>query len=187
MALRERIEVYVTKARTYRAGRFIAEGALWTLVPKAPLALFLALSFILAPGAEWLLSCGESGRPSWTTTEWFLGYLSVIVWGVLFAPLIETLLFQFLPIYFGLKFVKKPIILILFSGVLFGVIHLDSIIIRSAVGIVLATAFYLWKDRSLLAAFLVTAAIHGITNVFNLGIDLLVNPELCTVQHYLNL
>jgi hypothetical protein len=89
----------------------------------------------------------------------------------LFAPVLETLCFQLLPIQIldeGLK-IKNKIVQILVSSCIFGLLHFQSIYYIMAafsIGIVLATGFIIRKDcKNIKNAFIAISIVHAIRNL----------------------
>ncbi|WP_394759208.1 type II CAAX prenyl endopeptidase Rce1 family protein [Flavobacterium sp.] len=92
---------------------------------------------------------------------------------IVFAPIFETLLFQFLIIYqthesYKGKYVKQLSIFI--SSVLFGLSHFYSIyyvLFALVAGYILATSFYYFKEKTnYLSAIFYITLVHLLSNLF---------------------
>ncbi|MDR0437032.1 MAG: CPBP family intramembrane metalloprotease [Bacteroidales bacterium] len=93
----------------------------------------------------------------------------LLIISVLIAPLMETLVFQFLVIYLLLRFTRFPLwIVICISALIFGILHTYSVfyVFYAFVGgIIFAVAFVACKQkRGYFYAFWVVALIHGLYN-----------------------
>jgi len=154
-----------------------------TLVMVTPGVLFLSFVFcffVIGPWYENLF--GPIRGPGD-----YLGGIPlhvVLITVILAAPLIETLIFQFLVIYLLLRFTRFPLwIVICISALIFGVLHYYSIFYvfyAFVMGIILAVAFVICKQKKgYFYAFWVVALIHSLFNAIiallrysSIGIDL---------------
>jgi len=108
-----------------------------------------------------------------------LGLLKKIIYGVIFAPFVETLLFQFLPIELLALITKnKEIFITIFSGILFGFAHYfnnhDYLFSIAAflVGLIFASIYILAKKRKDISfPFLLVLSVHSIINLISLSIN----------------
>ena len=129
-----------------------------TLIPFSP--LYMLLDKIEGP---------FGGPKSLTSESFFMNFLVVSV----AVPLIETLVFQWIPIKFIHRFLKwSSLKIILASAILFSLSHCYSLayIMHSfIIGIILADAFILQEEiRG--SPFLVVSIIHGLRNTISLVI-----------------
>jgi hypothetical protein len=96
------------------------------------------------------------------------GRTSALLLGVFFAPLIETILGQWLPIRVARIWTENPKVLLWTATCIFAVQHLHAGFSGLAVGfgggIVLAFAFLAWYRVGFGKAFLMTSAIHAVHN-----------------------
>ncbi|ABR47267.1 Abortive infection protein [Alkaliphilus metalliredigens QYMF] len=98
------------------------------------------------------------------------GLLLVILLTVVLAPIVETAVFQMVPIRYLRKtnFLKeKPMITILISAVFFGLGHTYNIIRvieTSLIGIILAYSYYIYLEKNYYPFWIVTS-IHGLRNL----------------------
>ncbi|MCL2593056.1 MAG: CPBP family intramembrane metalloprotease [Defluviitaleaceae bacterium] len=103
----------------------------------------------------------------------------VFIMVALIAPLVETLVNQFLVIYLLLRFTRFPLwIVICISALFFGIAHTYSVyyvFYTFVIGIIFAVAFVACKQkRGYFYAFWVVALIHGLFNaIITLGAELL--------------
>jgi hypothetical protein len=104
----------------------------------------------------------ENGLSGFSTTSKF-----IIV--VLITPLIETLIFQFIPIEF-LKRTKwsKPLFLILVPSLIFSMMHYYHFIyvIMTFVGGIILNYYYLEMQKISKYPFLLTALLHSLYNLY---------------------
>ena len=89
------------------------------------------------------------------------------------VPILETLIFQHVAIYFIKKRTKKTYLQILFSAILFGVFHPYSfsyIIFATLMGGVFATGFFFYKrTKGTKMAILATSVTHGLSNLISMA------------------
>lgn len=96
------------------------------------------------------------------------GILAVIFGALLVAPLIETLIGQWLPIWFLSFFTSNALRLVLFSALVFSLLHLGfgilAVLATLPVGIFLSWCFLVGRQRSRWRAYWTTEAAHAIHN-----------------------
>ncbi|MDR0437036.1 MAG: CPBP family intramembrane metalloprotease [Bacteroidales bacterium] len=100
---------------------------------------------------------------------------------VALMPIVETFLYQYLPIIIVNKFSKNKYLQVFISAILFGLGHITHSISYAIfaifTGVVLATGFILYKENhSTQKAFWVTALVHGLFNLVSVLL-MLVFPE----------
>jgi len=108
-----------------------------------------------------------------------LGLLKKIFYGVLFAPLIETFFFQYLPIeLLRLIIKKKELFIVIISGALFGFAHYfnnhDYLFSIAAflVGLIFASIYLFAKNRKDISfPFLLVFCVHAVINLISLSIN----------------
>ncbi len=156
---------YVRRAKTYSDTRFVLEVSALTFAINIAwsLALFGVVSLYgyLVYGSLGLI---EEVYPIAPITFGF------VVGAVIIAPLLETLLGQWLPITIASAFTKRTPLIIAVATAVFVLPHIDPVHILSVVpvGIVLAGVFLLKKRESFPKAFWTTAAVHAMFNVFTI-------------------
>ncbi len=134
-----------------RVGLVIPLGWLTAIVP----------SLLLSGVAQWLVPNAaqpEFGATAATTLLFLL---------VVFAPLVETLIMG--AVLLVLLRVASPTVTVLISAIGWGIAHSLAV---PAWGLVIwwpflifSTLFVVWRERSLLAAFAVPAAVHALQNL----------------------
>lgn len=149
---------------------------LLTLTPVRFILICTAYMLLLKVAAGLLVEVVTYPFPEWKPTgtvdprkimaEWGKG--SALLMGVVFAPLIETILGQWLPIRIARIWTEDPKVLLWTATVVFSVQHLHAGFSGLAVGfgggIVLAFAFLAWYRMSFGKAYLMTSAIHAVHN-----------------------
>lgn len=99
-------------------------------------------------------------------------YLAIIV-----APVIETLIGQWLPIALTSRFTKKTPLIIAVSTILFAAGHYDGgllpVVIALPGALVLAWAFVVWRNRGIWPALTATALTHMWMNLVSFGLKTL--------------
>lgn len=97
-------------------------------------------------------------------------------WPVLIAPIVETLVFQWLPIGVASRLTSRTAVALWVSTILFSVAHYDegilTMIIAAPAGIVLAWAFVVQRDKGVWPALSATALVHMWVNLTALAIRL---------------
>lgn len=106
------------------------------------------------------------------------GLLKIFLVGSIFAPLIETAIFQYLPVKFYYKFVrpasgKNKLLFTIISAIIFGLTHNDnilSIIDATLHGIIFITLFFYYHERGK-SGFFYTFLIHSLFNTYVFMLD----------------
>lgn len=133
------------------------------------IAFFILLSIIvltLILSATYFLGIESSNRKVEENTVLFY------VKSLFFAPFIETLIFQFIPIEFFRRFISKDLPVIILSGLLFGVAHyfnhylVRDILLTFFLGLVFAYSYVLALKRNDLNAIISVSIIHFGYNLF---------------------
>lgn len=92
-------------------------------------------------------------------------------------PLLETLVYQWFPIWLAMKVTHSPVIAICFSTILFGTNHLYAgafgVVTSISVGFFLSVAFLYARQVSHKRAYGITAAIHTAVNGIALTVGLI--------------
>ncbi|MBT3606081.1 MAG: hypothetical protein HOE48_06350 [Candidatus Latescibacteria bacterium] len=147
---------------TLRPLHFIFVCTFYLLILKVA-ASFL-IEVITYPFPEWKPS--GTVDPRKIIEEYGRG--SAFLMGVVFAPLIETILGQWLPIRVARIWTENPKILLWTATCVFALQHIHAGFSGLAVGfgggIVLAFAFLAWYRVGFVKAFLMTSAIHAVHN-----------------------
>lgn len=96
---------------------------------------------------------------------------------IFLAPLLETLMNQWFPIWLAMKVTHRPVVAVWFSTVLFGVFHLHAgvygFVATIGAGFFLAIAFLHGRQFSRKRAYWTTAAIHAGVNSIALTVALI--------------
>lgn len=100
-------------------------------------------------------------------------------WPIIIAPIVETLVFQWLPIGVAFRLTSRAPVALWVSTVLFSIAHYDAgvltMIIAAPAGLVLAWAFIVQRDKGVWPALLATALVHMWVNLAALGLRLVTN------------
>lgn len=115
-----------------------------------------------------------------------LGLLKKVLYGVLFAPLIETFFFQYLPVELLRLITKnKELFIVNFSGVLFGFAHYFNnhdfffSIAAFFVGLLFAVVYIFAKKRKDISfPFLLVFSVHSVINLISLSINYYYNHNI---------
>ena len=106
------------------------------------------------------------------------GMASAFIAAILGAPLVETVLGQWLPVRIGRIFTQRRALLICLSTAAFTAMHLHAgvkgVAVGVSVGVLLAFSFVHWQRVSTARAYWITTAVHALHNGVALGIALLV-------------
>ena len=105
------------------------------------------------------------------------GFWVTFIAGIFIAPLLETLIHQWFPIWLAIKVTHRPVVAVWFSTVLFGVGHLHAgvygFVATIGVGFFLAVTFLYARQFSYKRAYWMTAAIHAALNGIALAVSLI--------------
>ncbi len=105
------------------------------------------------------------------------GFGVTFIAAIVLAPLLETLMNQWFPIWLAMKVTHRPVVAVWFSTVLFGVIHLQAgvygFVVTLGAGFFLAVAFLHARQSSRKRAYWTTAAIHAGVNSIALTVALI--------------
>jgi len=103
--------------------------------------------------------------------------ISNIVTVIILAPLIETLLFQAIPIILLEKIIReKTLLIIVISGILFGLAHYPNIgvmLTTSIIGMLLTYSYYIYREKGK-NAYMVVVLIHSGRNIIALLVKALI-------------
>ena len=105
------------------------------------------------------------------------GIFEIIFLGVIIAPIIETAIFQALPIYLIQRFIKwkTNIMAVLISSFLFSLAHLEYSVWYSFIviplGVLLSQAYIVFQVRTE-SSFWMTCSVHACRNLFALTFSL---------------
>ncbi len=153
------IASYFHRTRRYGRLRFILEMAL------------LAIPLKIVLGVLWAVVGGESG-PSTTEAIDTHGPEILVLNACVLAPLLETLIGQWLPLWIASLFTRKTAWRVGFSTAVFSAMHLHvgvtGILTALPPGIFLAWSFALKRERSRWEAYWVTTLIHAVHNAVTL-------------------
>ena len=105
------------------------------------------------------------------------GFWMTFVAAIFLAPLLETLMNQWFPIWLAMKVTHRPVVAVWFSTVLFGAIHLHAgvygFVATVGAGFFLAVAFLYARQFGRKRAYWTTAAIHAGVNSIALTVALI--------------
>jgi membrane protease YdiL (CAAX protease family) len=145
--------------------KFVFVTTLWSIVFAIPLVLLFVI---------FKVSDSAIGGPDFKGK----GIIEIIFLGVIIAPIIETAIFQALPIYLIQRFIKwkTNILAVLISSFLFSLAHLEYSVWYSfmviPLGVFLSQAYIVFQGRSE-SSFWMTCSIHACRNLlaitFSLG------------------
>jgi len=158
---------YFQKTKSYSSIRFIIEIVLLIFLLKIAVALFFATII-----EDDIISNTEKSAQD--------GFIYFLVSGVILAPIIETLIGQWLPIQVASLFFHRPAILICISAFFFSFLHVSDDL-AGLVGffavlpgaVLLAWSFIIKRKESFWHAYWITTAIHGLHNLIALCIYLI--------------
>jgi hypothetical protein len=154
---------YFERTRSYSTPRFIIELALVPFPVKAALGMIMGL--VADPSFE-------------TTTDALAegGIEMLMVGGLILAPLIETVIGQWLPIWLLSYVTRSEALLVAGSAFLFALQHLHvgipGVVITFPIGVILSWSFLAMRKTSRSKAYWVTTAIHAGHNALAIGLYL---------------
>ncbi len=101
--------------------------------------------------------------------------VSLLTYAIIIGPIIETFIGQVVPVKMISLFTKARSKLIIFSALIFGILHLYPLNILYAFisGILLSWAYIVAKEKSFLKSFVVTTIIHSLSNSLPIAINYL--------------
>ncbi len=153
--VRQLIEGYFRRTEHYSLRRFIAEMA---LVPF-PLKILLGVGFA-ALGGEVTQSTTDA------VAKW--GPAVLLGTAIIVAPLLETLIGQWLPIWVASRFTNSTVWIIAAATFVFSIqhVHVGVVGLLTALppGIFLAWSFLLMRRHSRWRAYWVTSVVHSLHN-----------------------
>lgn len=157
-----RISNYFSRTKKYSVIRFIVEMSVLAFLLKM-LAIIIAVPVLISMGLN-----------TETNLELEKGFLEdpFLVAGILiilFAAF-ETIIGQMFILWLSKKISKAHSFRILCSAIVFALLHVEPIIMAAVfpIGLILAWAFVLYREKSLWSAIWVTTAIHVAHNLFAL-------------------
>ena len=160
-APRERgVRAWLERTRRYSWLRFLVEATLVALLLRIPVV--------------WL-GAPIVGTETRTAYDWLLDYsvAELVLIAVVFGPIVETIVAQWLPIAAGRRLFRSEAHAVLLSGWIFGWLHFTQgamlVLIMFTTGLVLAWTFVVWRERGLWPALLMTIAVHALLNAVALG------------------
>jgi hypothetical protein len=153
---------YFEGTRRYSRTRFILEMALLSI----PLKMIM--------GVLWAVVGGRAEPSTTEVLDRQLGGFQLFVNACVFAPLLETLVGQWLPLWIASRFTRETAWRVAFSAVLFSALHLyvgfSGFLSILPVGVLLAWSFTLKREQSRREAYGVTCAVHALHNFVTLFI-----------------
>lgn len=172
--LNRQIKKYYRKTRCYSAIRYIVELVILTTLYK-----FLFVFFGLNIGELFHNDFSELQSEN-VNVHQNLYITEFIILAGLIAPLVETMIFQWLPIQILKKFTNDYIIIILITGFIFASAHLsyDKLYAFAMLpyGIIFSWVFYCKYKVSIWSALFYTVLIHSGTNL--ISVFLIIMGEL---------
>ncbi len=152
---------YLDRTRTYGAGRFVLEMSALALLLRIP-AVVLAVQLGVTEDATTAVQL---------LSELGVGWLAFLA--LAFAPVVETLVFQWWPIAVVRRLGGGAAFAAVASATLFALLHYQSgaaaVLVHVPTGLVLAWCFLAWRHRGLSRALLMTMAVHFTLNLLALG------------------
>ena len=99
-----------------------------------------------------------------------LSFMDKLFLIVFFAPIIETLGFQYIPIEFSLKYLKRDWAAILLSSLLFCSLHIYNPVytIMAFIGGIILSRYYLFVRKQNKIPLIYTILFHSIYNLYGL-------------------
>lgn len=129
--------------------------------------LFLALSFLIVAISLLIYAPDSTGADFLHKKHPAELFLSTCI----FAPLIETMVFQTLIIALARNFISKKIgIQVFISALLFSLIHFYSIwyiVFAFLIGLIFATGYVIYQRNSEIKAFAAIACVHFLRNLIS--------------------
>jgi len=157
-----RISNYFNRTKKYSVIRFIVEMSVLAFLLKL-LAIIIAVPVLMSMGVN-----------TETNLELEKGFLEdpFLIAGILiiiFAAF-ETITGQMFILWLSKKISKSLSFRLLCSALVFALLHVEPIIIAAVfpIGLILAWAYVVYREKSLWAAIWVTTAIHVAHNLFAL-------------------
>jgi len=154
------VERYFQRTLSYSLRRFVLELALVLFPIKMIIGVVVGTA------------CGAMGIdcPVRLATDLLAeaGVPTLVITAVLMAPLLETLIGQWVPIWLTSLFTKNTVALVSVSAFLFALGHVyvgfAGLLVTFPVGIVLSWSFVAMRRHSRWRAYWVTSAIHALHN-----------------------
>lgn len=157
------IENYKSRIKSYSQLRYIFESSFIAILGKFILAIFI-LSYILLSNSK--INVNNLPKPDFLkrSKTIFLFFKLCI-----FAPAVETIVAQWLPITILNKMTSNALFIIWLDALLFSLAHWPTygfirMLTVLPVGLILAWSFFSNKD-SFIKAFYLTASIHSLCNI----------------------
>jgi len=158
------IENYKAKIQSYSPLRYIFESSFLAILGKSILAIFI-LTYLLISKSK--INVSNLPKPDFlkkSKTIYLFFKLCV------FAPAVETIIAQWLPITILNKMISNALIIIWLDALLFSLAHWPTygfirMLTVLPVGLILAWSFFSNRE-SFFRAFYLTASIHSLCNIF---------------------
>ena len=166
MALLRSIAKYFEQTKRYSTRRFILEMALMPFLLKALLGVLYG-------------ALGGVSDVTTTTRLFEMGGISALVFGgLLVAPLLETLIGQWFPIWLVSFFTKNAAKIVILSAIFFSLLHIPSIgivgiLIALPPGIFLSWCFLVGRKKSRWRAYWTTTAVHCVHSACDMAVFLI--------------
>lgn len=152
---------YLEKTRTYGVARFVLEMSVLALLLRIP-AVIVSVQLGVIEDA--------------TTAEELLeqfGLVALAVLALIWAPIAETVLFQWAPIEALRRFGAPAALAAVGSATVFALLHFQSgvaaILVHIPTGLVLAWCYLAWRPAGVGKALLVTTGVHFFLNLLAIG------------------
>ncbi|OGK52492.1 hypothetical protein A3B02_01995 [Candidatus Roizmanbacteria bacterium RIFCSPLOWO2_01_FULL_42_14] len=149
---------YLSHLKKVTTTRFILELGFLAFIIKIPAGIVGGL-IVQSLGIHNPLFLAMQQEPVLSISDTFIA--------IIFAPIIETLFAQYLPIEIGKKFIHIKRNLIVFSATIFMIMHFPVIeFFPSAfmIGLILGWAWIQKKEEGLIKAFVIVTLIHALHN-----------------------
>ena len=170
--LRDATVAYFSRTRAYPTWRFVIEMGLVSFLPK--------ICFGMLVGIFWT-------DPTETNTELMIsedGIFVSLFAGLVIAPLLETAVGQWLPIFITGLFTNRVLPLVTASAIIFSLMHiswgLGAFLAIFPVSVFFAWCFLVGREQSYWKAYWTTSLAHSIHNAVAMGLFILCQSLLDT-------
>ncbi len=166
MAMIRFIVNYFQRTESYSTRKFILEMFLITLVTKIliSLTMFLFVDVFNMNEALFWAELDKRADSILNGLNWFKAFVLICI----FAPFLESLVGQALPIYLISFFSKSRVVQLFFSAFINTMLHyplaIGELIITFILSVVLAWGYIIYRKQGFWKAILIITTIHGLYN-----------------------
>lgn len=156
------VKTYFENTKKYSVLRFIAEMSVAAFVLKI-VAILIAVPVFAAFGID--TETNLELEKSFLEDPFYLAGIMIVIFAAF-----ETLTGQMLILWLSKKISKDLAFRLLSSALIFALLHIEPILIAAVfpIGIILAWAYVVYREKSVWSAIWVTTAIHVAHNLFAL-------------------